>query len=467
MPANVVAQLEPASSCCALLKEKYAKLEEKRNALRQAVKLLEQQIDKIQTENLNLKQAHEKERERADIDREAKEKESSLRVSLEKEISSLNLEITSLQEKVQLGGQDGKDGELKREKEINRLKELLEKERIRADSEKKKADEARKIVQTEKNKAEEQRKLVDIELKKAEEKRVYYEKLHNEAESKHALETFKFEERNKRFEVEKAKRVREKNRADNLDKQLEEHTKRIEELERELCDKKLKTETKKKKANLQTNKLKSEVDNGKFVSLVKYEEVNRLLEVEKQKVITERKRADSETANAEQQRKIAEENRIKVVEETSRADQLFKQLQESRLTIEELQKKMCDHNIIADTEKMKFLKKQLKFEKMQVKHAKQVSKLEKGRNNMLNQELCRLKLDFVQFSHRLNMMDNFLTGGFEGIDGFTKTGNLIRNSSLILQPTQRYSRNDNELRKLLLTVENCTESITGKSCSGD
>lgn len=40
------------------LKEKYAKLEEKRNALRQAVKLLEQQIDKIQTENLNLKQGN-------------------------------------------------------------------------------------------------------------------------------------------------------------------------------------------------------------------------------------------------------------------------------------------------------------------------------------------------------------------------------------------------------------------------
>ena len=40
-----------ASCYCLQWKNKYSKLEEKRNALRQAVKLLEQQIDKIQSES--------------------------------------------------------------------------------------------------------------------------------------------------------------------------------------------------------------------------------------------------------------------------------------------------------------------------------------------------------------------------------------------------------------------------------
>ena len=36
-------------------KERYSKLQEKRNALRQALKLLEQQLDKIQADNLRFK----------------------------------------------------------------------------------------------------------------------------------------------------------------------------------------------------------------------------------------------------------------------------------------------------------------------------------------------------------------------------------------------------------------------------
>lgn len=37
---------------------KYSKLEEKRGALRQAVKLLEQQIDKVQAENLDIRRGN-------------------------------------------------------------------------------------------------------------------------------------------------------------------------------------------------------------------------------------------------------------------------------------------------------------------------------------------------------------------------------------------------------------------------
>ena len=47
--------------CWALLKERYSKLEEKWNALRQTVKLLEQQIQKIESDNLRLKKAFEEE----------------------------------------------------------------------------------------------------------------------------------------------------------------------------------------------------------------------------------------------------------------------------------------------------------------------------------------------------------------------------------------------------------------------
>ncbi|PQM42226.1 uncharacterized protein Pyn_27973 [Prunus yedoensis var. nudiflora] len=60
----------------------------------------------------------------------------------------------------------------------------------------------------------------------------------------------------------------------------------------------------------------------------------------------------------------------------------------------------------AESAKVKDLKKQLKFEKMQKKHAKEVVKLERSRNSILQQELGRLKFEFDQFSQRLGVVDD-------------------------------------------------------------
>ncbi|KAI6703242.1 hypothetical protein NL676_012378 [Syzygium grande] len=109
MAADVSVKVEPENVCCRAWKLKYSKLEEKRNALRQAVKLLEQQLDKVQAESLNNKKACEVERARAELEKEEKERALSVRVSLENEVAALKSEIVSLQRSVGSDDQDGKE----------------------------------------------------------------------------------------------------------------------------------------------------------------------------------------------------------------------------------------------------------------------------------------------------------------------------------------------------------------------
>ncbi|KAF8403550.1 hypothetical protein HHK36_011654 [Tetracentron sinense] len=254
MAADVVVELEPANSCCAVLKERYSKMEEKRNALRQAVKLLEHQIDKFQTENLNLKKAYEEEKSRVEIERKGKMKEAAV---IENEISNLKSEATSSQKTGGLRDQEVTllQTRVSEEKaEINRLKELLEKERKRGDSgrkkaktEKKKAAAAWKIVRTEKG-------LADIERKRAEDIMLRLKSFTpeaNEARSKLACEeepnrglvaekkkkcadskVAKAEKQTKRAEADKKKN--EKSHADNLFQKLEEQRQRKEALQKEI-----------------------------------------------------------------------------------------------------------------------------------------------------------------------------------------------------------------------------------------
>ncbi|KAF2317910.1 hypothetical protein GH714_041230 [Hevea brasiliensis] len=279
MATDVPVKHPPVNPCCTVWKDKCSKLEVGRKHLRQAVQILNEQIDKIQTENTTLKKAYEQEQARAETEKEWKDKELAVRVSLENEISALKSEVFSLKQKISAEAEDER-GEVKllqhhvseAEKEITRLKSLLEKEKIRADSEKKNAEaqkksaaEAWKHVKTEKAKADEERKLANNEGKKAEEYRL----------------------------------------------QLEEFRKEVDE------------------------------EKSKLVSgTLKLEEAVKKLEAEKQKVTKERKRADLEMAKAEEQRKLAEANRKKVVEEKSCAESLSQQLKDAMQRIEELQKEM-------------------------------------------------------------------------------------------------------------------------------
>ncbi|CAN1169523.1 hypothetical protein LINPERPRIM_LOCUS19846 [Linum perenne] len=195
------ARLNP---CCKSLSEKCSKLLEGRNALRKAVKLLEEQVDKIQQDNANLKKECEEESAR-------KEKELSARMSLENEVSDLKSEILLLHQR-ESSDTEGKDREIgllrQQLSETNKLKELLEIEKKRvdaekknADTEKRRADEAHKRVKAEKAKAVEENKYAVIERKRAEGYRVQLEALKKQAGDLNSLLISEKEEKERHLAI--------------------------------------------------------------------------------------------------------------------------------------------------------------------------------------------------------------------------------------------------------------------------
>ncbi|KAJ7969175.1 Maternal effect embryo arrest protein [Quillaja saponaria] len=480
MAADAGLKSESMNACCQVWKDKYSKLEEKRNALRQAVNILRQKFDEIQTENVKLSKAYEEEGARANIEKEEKLKEYNARISLENEISSLKSEICRLQQKCSTHSQEGNE-EVKvlqarvsdGEKEIKRLKEQLEKRKKRGDSEK-------KIAEDEKKKAVEAWKLVKAEKSNAEEYKLqlsYKEKEVNEMKSKSACEMLKFKEARKKFETEKHKVITERKRAESEMVKAQ-----------ELAD------AYRKKADCLSQQLQ---EDKKTV-----DEAKKKLEVEKQKALREKMRADFEMGKAEEQKNLAEENWKKALEAKRSSDQLSQQLQANRKMIEDLKMKIHElsfsgkpvgvsgftSEINAESTKMKLLKKELQLEKMRVKHAKQKCKLEANRNTILGQELGRLKLEFIQFSHRLNILDKSFSHIPGSIDDQVKSVNVIKkeNKKRKLCSLETYWTNgqcENELQKtrcanmdacdpLVKTIQqtapivsisggNCTKSITG------
>ncbi|KAM7505759.1 hypothetical protein LguiB_004663 [Lonicera macranthoides] len=425
-------------------------------------------------------------------------------------------------------------------------KKKAETEKKKAEAEKKKANEAWEILKAEKGRADEERRLASIEGKKAEENRLQLERLKaevDEAQLKLVLETAKSEEAKKKFAAEREKAIKEKKRADaemakaeeqrklaeinrmksmeekscaeHLSQQLEEEKWRIERLQKQIVElvssrqtvearadltvKQMNAGTEKVKDGLQLKMLKRQTGESRLsLECLKSEEAKKGLEEARQKAKHKKKLADSEMSKAEEQRKVAEAFREKAKEEKNRADQLAQQLKDHKQRIEELQKEIQEHvssrrlveppvvpldeNINAENARMKLLRKQLKFERMQVKHAKEVAKLEQGRNSLLQHELCRLKQEFLQFSDRLKILDSCFSHGEVGID-LAKTGNVsnIQSSNLkrkLLETELYHTRlhSENELLNtsgclkeiiefgapLLPTLGgNCTESISG------
>ncbi|XP_065632305.1 uncharacterized protein LOC136068712 [Quercus suber] len=202
----------------------------------------------------------------------------------------------------------------------------------------------------------------------------------DEAKSKLASETLKFEQANKKLEAEtegyqERKRVesemakveeqrklaeangkkvlQEKCRAENLSRQLEENRQSVEELQKEILefvssrnlapggqvDNKSNPEYEKMKDRLQSKISNVKVEEPKLV-LELFKESKKRFEIEKQKAIDEKKRADLDIAKVEEQAKLVEVNWKRAMKEKCRADQLTQQLQEDKRTIEELQKKI-------------------------------------------------------------------------------------------------------------------------------
>ncbi|KAI3859135.1 hypothetical protein MKX03_017841 [Papaver bracteatum] len=581
---------EPAANpCCSVWKFQYTEVTAKRNALREAVKLLNAHINKIQAENLTISKALEEERARVEAEKQAKVKESAVRVELENEILQLKSEITSLQE---TAFSRGLDEELLQsqvtegEAEIKRLKELLEKEKKRGDTEKKKAEaekekaaEALKLLKAETSKLDGGKQLVDNdliqkqvsdgvaeinrlkELLAKEKKRGDAEEKKAEAEKKKALEALKLLEAEKSkldgekqlidkdmiqkqvaekiAEINRLKELlaKEKKRGDSKKKKAEAEKKKALESLKLLEAEKSKLDGEKKKVDMERNRaeelktaleaLKSEANEAKIklgTEKSKNEEAQKKLEAEINKANMEKKRADSEMAKAELQKRYAEEERKKLLNEKNRSDELSKRLEEEKKRSEELERKVQDimyteklenvrpeesdrqHeteqleerlknkqlqkkdfvssrevenvNSEAANANMVFLKKQLELEKKHVKHVKKVAKFEKKRNNLLQQEICRLKQDLFQFCHRVNLLDGCCSHGDEGKDASAKISNRLCVLDTNLKgklsgkkPCEMYCEGENEVVKAHHTTKDgcdhvgATLALYGGSCT--
>ncbi|MBA0663287.1 hypothetical protein Goklo_003408 [Gossypium klotzschianum] len=291
----------------------------------------------------------------------------------------------------------------------------------------------RKIAEESMKKAVEVRKQADIEMAKAEEQRKIAE------ENKKAVEGAKVEEQRKVVEATKKKAVKEKLHNNNLTKQLEQARRRNEELHKNLHELSgsrnmeeapfdqpdRNTIAAKTEKTAQFKVLKEDADKSRAVSgSLQVEDIG------KEKTISERKKADSNTRKAEKKRKLVEVN-TKTMKREHRGDHLSKLLEDSKLKINELQKQIhelssnekkigelfvsSNNGISAEVAEVKLLKKQLKFEKERVKHAKDVGRLEKCRSNLLQQELGCMKLKLIQLLDRLDAVDNCFLAPAEGI----------------------------------------------------
>ncbi|RDX82345.1 hypothetical protein CR513_36880, partial [Mucuna pruriens] len=552
--------------------KKYSKVQESRNALRQAVKVLEHKINEIEARNNKACGTKTKTEENLG-------EFITARVPLESEISSFKSQIDTPVTQQGCGGDENENRNLQglltdREKEISTFKELLEAEKGRADSERKKAAEACKLLEDEKNKAAEKEKefdrlkellegekrradseskkaaeafklvgegknkaakkeigrlkeLLDMEKRRAdsesnkaaeacklvEEKNKVAEKEINrlkellevekrraDTESKKAAEASKLlgEEKNKAaekekeisrlkgpLEMEKRRAAAERKKAAEACKLLEEEKNKVAEkgeiarieaekaekymiqigqLEKQVSEAKVKLASEISKFKESTKKFEAE----KHKILVEKRnaesgmaEVNERLEVEKQKVNEEKRRADMEMVKLEEQKVLAENNWNKFMKEKCLADQMSQQLEEDKRTIEDLKRKIdelsslikpgemaTDGNVKAESTEVKLLKNKLKLEKLRAKHTRQKYKLEASRYSILQHELGRLKIDFIQFLHRLDILDASFSPVVGRMHDKTKFKNILgmQNSNVMRQIC---NLNLSEMRSLL------------------
>ncbi|KAL2973150.1 hypothetical protein AAZX31_14G031400 [Glycine max] len=510
---------DSTNPCCELWKKKYLKTQESRNALRQAVKVLEQKINEIQSRYNKVCGVK--------VEREEKLGEFvASRAPLESENCSLESQIGTPITELGHGGGGNENGTLQAdwEKEIGRLKELTEVEKGRADSERKKAAEACKLLENEKNKVVEKEKeigglkrLIEVEKGRADSERkkaaeacklleneknkvvekekeisglkrlIEAEKRRADSESKKAAEACKMvgDEKNKAAEKEKEmSRLKElieekKRRVDSESKKAAEACKLLEEEKKKASVKGEMARIEAEKAvkySFQIGQLEKQVNEAKTKlafeistfreATKKFEaekrkllaekinaesgmaKANERLEVEKQKVDEEKRRADAEMVKLKEQKALAEDNWNKFMKEKCLADQMSQQLEEDKLAIEDLKRKIhelssltkpvemaADSKANAESTEVKLLKNKLKLEKLRAKHTRQKYKLEASRYGILRHDLGHLKMNFIQFLQRLDILDASFSPVVGSMHGQTKFENILdmQNSNVMRQ----------------------------------
>ncbi|XP_042473172.1 uncharacterized protein LOC122055692 isoform X1 [Zingiber officinale] len=415
MAADVALDFDASNPCCTKLKKKFQKLEASRNALRQAVHILEQQVDKLEGENAKLQKVCQQ-HEDLEPGKKANEEEPGIILKLEKEIYDLKAEITAYhQQETKVHGKMPDVCISERDVEIKLLKEELVKEKERGDSEKKRAEvekkkaaEGRKLLETEQRKAQEQRKLAETERKKAEELELSLVRLRTEltdAKTKITMEK-------KLFETEKRKAEEQRKLAVTEQKKAEELKPFLERLRTELTDIKTK---------LMTERAKTQ-------------ELDKSIEAEKHKTMIEKNHADFERGKSKELSSSLEAQCIELREQKINVERMKQMLEDRNKKIEDLEKKLnkvMSNLGSAHDKKMKLvssdevgiirsLKQQLKFEKKRVKYAKRMVKLEKAEKVVIVQQLHLVQQDFMQLSCHLKMLGDQLSHRNEGTHGFAK-----------------------------------------------
>ncbi|KAK1280344.1 hypothetical protein QJS04_geneDACA022401 [Acorus gramineus] len=455
MAADVVSDVSQTKCCCDALKKKCAELNKGRGYLRDAIRLLEEQVKVKDDEIAVLKKAYEEQLARAKLEKESRQYDFNRKSEMEKEISDLKAEITSMKSSVVSGG----------EAEVNRLKNLLEKEKNRAEAERRKAEEEKKevvkaleLVKLQQNKVEEKswtesdRREIEAEVKGLKELLEKEKKRGDSNRKKAELEKKKkASEALKLVEIEKIKAVEEKKLLDTERRGAEECRVLLE---------KMKAEASESREHMAIEKLKVENAERKF-------------KTERQRADREKKRADLEMTKAGEQRRLAEAAKKKELDEKSRAGDLSQQLEVERQRRKELEKeiqkispgkmdkdrscefKKCQPNgdVNINSDDTKVLKKLLKLEKRKGKHARSLAKLEKAQKCLLKKEILLIKQDFLNLSNRLSMLDCCWSMDVEGIDGMkigslSKVGALsARNNPCIVEAFDLKHQSENGLLK--------------------
>ncbi|CAH1414445.1 unnamed protein product [Lactuca virosa] len=415
-----------ANPCCSewkdrLLKvqQKCKKTEEARAALKKAVGLYERQFILMQDDVLKLKKACEEEKLQTDNERKNKEKESAARVSLENEISSLKSEILSLSQKEgsvpehvseELTLLKGRVSDS--EKEINCLREQLQKEtsvsatnRKKAVEEKKRADEALQSSKAEKDKIEKElsklkAQLLNVETEKKQLKKDLQKESARADMEKIRAEALKTAKTEAEAEIEVLMAEKKVPLVDELSSPKSEDMDvitslqgRVSEMETEITRLKNLLDNERKRADSETKKAEIEKKKGnKMREMLKTEqskadEQRKLVDVEKKKreefgqqcerlkceadevrsklvlegskfkeankkLEAERKKYVKEKKKYEEQQKIAELNMKNALEEKQRADRIHQQLEECQQNYVKLQKEMEAKQKEKDTKQM-------------------------------------------------------------------------------------------------------------------
>eukprot|EP01018_Ginkgo_biloba_P006403 Gb_11780 [translate_table: standard] len=428
------------NACCQKWKQKLIKAENGRRMLREAIRLLENGIQKIQGENDTLKKECEKEQKWVEDENKRTEEEKRLRVELEKEHNSLKLEFAAVikrlnnfesQKKIE---KDSKEEHAESEREHviaeKRLKELLEKERQRAELESKRAEEMKKQADADKRKAEKEKKHADSARKKAEEERKCAE-----------LERRKFEEEKKRADAERKKTEDEKRTREMLEKKLQHielQKKRGEEgKENAIEEKRLKDILEKERHRAEVERKKAEeVKKQADAEKMKAEEEKKHAESARKKAEEEKKRAESARKKAEEEKKRAEVERRKFEEERKQADaerknaeneKLIRKMLENKLQQLELESareeegKIC-HNgkenapVLLEnmdrkkTNDEKRMKEHLEKERQQLKSERKMAEEEKTHREALDRQQSLLKEELSCVFRRLSCLESQLNG---------------------------------------------------------